>query len=257
MDVKLTDSGSFTRAMNRASSRSYYDFATDDAISTTLAEQYGLANAASGIPGSSAKQKILLTSMKASAKGSFSETGDFTITEESAVAGTSRIDMTNREIADSWGSTRIYSGATTTHDMTTDADLARIDAYYQAYASGTDNANQKTVVQMSGVGITGSAEVTDLDGSAADSSESVSLSLKKGSSKIDFNTGSNKIKITFPLVMAKISGDREAADPEIGEREQTATYQTWSAPLNEAYAQWRARVDTNVQNPAPITPPQP
>jgi hypothetical protein len=257
IDVKLADSGSFTRAMNRGSSRSYYDFATDDAISTTLAEQYGLANAVSGIPGSSAKQKILLTNMKADAEGSFSDAGDFTITEESAVAGTSKIEMTNREIADSWASTRIYSGATTTHDMTTDADLARIDAYYQAYASGTDNANQKTVVQMSGVGITGSAEVTDSDGSAADSSESVSLSLKKGSSKIDFNTGSNKIKITFPLVMAKISGERDAADPEIGEREQTATYQTWSAPLNEAYAQWRARVDTNAQNPAPIVPPQP
>jgi hypothetical protein len=246
----------FSGAMEHSAVRDYYETSSDDGVVKAQTEAVAVALETGG-DGWTSSQKVSFTGAKISADGSRQQFGESLQTSESTLAGTGTVELTAKDTSDSSASSRIYSLATTRHNYFTEADQGRIDAYYQTYFSGDDNANQKGTVQLSGVGITDKAVVTYEDGIGADHSESDSLSLKKGSAKIAFDTAKNKITITFPYVNAKISGMRDAADPEIGERVQTATYQTWSADPNVAYAQWRARVDTNVQNPAPITPPQP
>jgi hypothetical protein len=247
----------FTGALIWGASRGYYDIAADDDVSKSGTNAVAGATEEGSDDAWVTSQKASFSGAKASSDGSLEIFNDFALTSESTLAGTGTVDLSTKGVSESAASARIASQSTSSHGSASEADQGRIDAYYQTYFSGLDNANQKAKVQLSGVTITDEVVVTDLDGSVADSSENAALSLKKGSALIDFNTGSNKVKITFPYVNAKISGERDAADPEIGERVQTETYQTWSADPNVAYARWRARVDTNVQNPAPITPPQP
>jgi hypothetical protein len=237
--------------MVRSGDRSFYDLAVGRGYTDAFAENIGAAGGSSIFLGSSSSQTASFSGAKTSAEGTYADPGaGWSIDSDVSTAGGAKDTATTRDAALAQATSRIFVNAETFHNNGLGgADRAYLDTYYQGLTAATDESRTTAFSQLTGVKITGNSVISD----AMD--EEAHLSLKKGSAKIELKPSSNSVKLSFPVLQAKISGE---PDPGYGYREETQTQNSDTAvPDNFAWGYYRTIVNSNGGTPAIPVPPQP